>query len=110
MLDIVCRFAARDSLTPMRRTEVAILIACLVGIPAGVGAFTFVYAKGFSCLCIARACVNCHIMTPQYDAWQKSGHRHAAICVACHLRDAGIASHSPKEVDDGNRVQDPPHG
>jgi hypothetical protein len=33
---------ARDSLTPMRRAGVAILIACLLGIPAGVGAFTFV--------------------------------------------------------------------
>ena len=40
----------RDSLTTMRRTGVAILIACLLGIPAGVGAFTFVYAKGFSYL------------------------------------------------------------
>ena len=30
-------------------------------------------------------------MTPQYEAWQKSGHRHTAICVACHLPDAGIA-------------------
>ena len=83
---------ARDSLTAMRRTGVAIFIACLLGIPAGVGAFTFVYAKGFSYLSTdPRACVNCHIMTPQYDAWQKSGHRHTAICVACHLPDAGIA-------------------
>jgi uncharacterized membrane protein YbhN (UPF0104 family) len=32
----------------MRRTGVALLIACLLGIPAGVGAFAFVYAKGFS--------------------------------------------------------------
>jgi cytochrome c nitrite reductase small subunit len=28
---------------------------------------------------------------PQYDAWQKSEHRHTAICVACHLPDAAIA-------------------
>jgi hypothetical protein len=24
-----------------------------------------------------RACVNCHVMNPQYDAWLKSGRRHA---------------------------------
>ena len=48
----------RDSLTTMRRTGVAILIACLLGIPVGVGAFTFVYAKGFSYLSTEpRACV-----------------------------------------------------
>jgi hypothetical protein len=60
----------------MRRTGVAILIACLLGIPAGVGVFTFVYARVFSYLSTEpRACVT-----------------------------------SPKEVGDGNRVQDPPHG
>lgn len=34
----------------MRRTGVAILVACLLGISAGVGVFTFVYAKGYSYL------------------------------------------------------------
>jgi len=84
--------AVGDNLTRMDRTRLAVLVACLVGIPAGIGAFTFVYAKGFSYLSTdPRACVNCHIMNAQYDAWQKSGHRHTATCVACHLPDAGIA-------------------
>jgi hypothetical protein len=43
----------------MRQTGVAILIACLLGIPAGAGAFTFVYAEGFSYLCTdPRACAH----------------------------------------------------
>jgi cytochrome c nitrite reductase small subunit len=76
----------------MRGAPLAIVLACLLAIPAGIGAFTFVYAKGFSYLSTdPRACVNCHIMNPQYDAWLKSGHRHAATCVGCHLPDAGIA-------------------
>jgi cytochrome c nitrite reductase small subunit len=76
----------------MRGAPLAIVLACVIGIPAGIGAFTFVYAKGFSYLSTEpRACVNCHIMNPQYDAWLKSGHRHAATCVGCHLPDAGIA-------------------
>jgi cytochrome c nitrite reductase small subunit len=63
-----------------------LLLAILVGVPVGVGAFTFVYAKGFSYLSTdPRACVNCHVMNEQYDAWLKSGHRHAATCVECHL-------------------------
>jgi len=69
-----------------------LLLAILAGIPAGVGAFTFVYAKGFSYLSTdPRACVNCHVMNEQYDAWLRSGHRHTATCVECHLPHAGIA-------------------
>jgi cytochrome c nitrite reductase small subunit len=69
-----------------------LLLAILVGIPAGVGAFTFVYARGFSYLSTdPRACVNCHVMNEQYDAWLKSGHRHTATCVECHLPHEGLA-------------------
>ncbi len=69
-----------------------LLLAAIVGIPAGVGAFTFGYAKGFSYLSSdPRACVNCHVMNEQYDGWLKSGHRHTATCVECHLPHAGLA-------------------
>ncbi len=69
-----------------------LLLAVLVAVPAGVGAFTFVYAKGFSYLSSdPRACVNCHIMNEQYEAWLKSGHRHTATCVECHLPHEGLA-------------------
>ncbi len=76
----------------MKRANLVILFACLIGIPVGIGAFTFVYAHGFSYLSTEpRACVNCHIMNDQYNGWLKSGHRHAATCVECHLPHAGIA-------------------
>ena len=76
----------------MGRRALIALFACLLGIPVGVGAFTFVYAKGFSYLSTdPRACVNCHIMNTQYDAWLKSGHRHVAGCVDCHLPHGGLA-------------------
>jgi len=76
----------------VKRTNVVVLFACLLGIPAGIGAFTFVYAHGFSYLSPdPRACVNCHIMNDQYNGWLKSGHRHTATCVECHLPHAGIA-------------------
>ncbi len=68
-----------------------LVLACLLGLPVGIGAFTFVYAKGFSYLSSdPRACVNCHIMNDQFSAWTKSGHRHTAGCVECHLPHAGI--------------------
>jgi cytochrome c nitrite reductase small subunit len=76
----------------MNPLRVALVLTCLLGIPAGIGAFTFVYAKGFSYLSTdPRACVNCHIMNQQYDAWLKSGHRHTAVCVECHLPERGLA-------------------
>jgi cytochrome c nitrite reductase small subunit len=79
------------------RTGVGVLLACLLGIPAGIGAFTFVYAKGFSYLSTdPRACVNCHIMNPQFDAWSKSGHRHTATCVGCHLPHSGLSKWTTK--------------
>src|SRR5215813_11935627 len=76
----------------MERSRLLVLAAYLLAIPAGIGAFTFVYAKGFSYLSTdPRACANCHIMNLQYDAWLKSGHRHVAGCIDCHLPHAGLA-------------------
>ena len=76
----------------MTRAGFVVALVCLLGIPVGVGAFTFVYAKGFSYLSTdPRACVNCHIMNEQYEAWLKSGHRHVATCVECHLPHEGLA-------------------
>lgn len=34
----------------MRPAGVALVLTCLLGVPAEIGAFTFVYAKGFSYL------------------------------------------------------------
>lgn len=62
------------------------ILACMLGILLGLGAFTFKYAEGLSYFSTdPRACVNCHIMQPQYDSWQKSSHHAAATCVDCHL-------------------------
>jgi len=81
----------------VKRANLVVLFACLLGIPAGVGAFTFVYANGFSYLSTdPRACVNCHIMNDQYSGWLKSGHRHTATCVECHLPHAGFAKWAAK--------------
>ena len=63
-----------------------ILLAALVGIALGQSAFTFRYAEGLSYLSSnPKACINCHIMQPQYDGWQKGSHHNVAMCVDCHL-------------------------
>jgi cytochrome c nitrite reductase small subunit len=64
----------------------AVVFACLVGVAAGVGGYTFRYARGLSYLSTdPAACVNCHIMQPQYDGWARASHHTAAVCVDCHL-------------------------
>lgn len=61
-------------------------LAGATGVLFGVGGYTFRYAEGLSYLSSdPRACVNCHIMKPEYDGWQKSSHHTAATCVDCHL-------------------------
>ncbi len=63
------------------------LVLCVaIGIPIGVGAFTFHYARGTSYLTSdPAACVNCHIMRDQFASWEKSSHHAVAGCVDCHL-------------------------
>ena len=59
--------------------------AVLFGVMAGVGAYTFVYAKGYSYMTNdPRACANCHIMRDHYDAWTRASHRAVAVCNDCH--------------------------
>jgi len=75
----------------------AAMLAVLLGVLAGTGAFTFRYAEGFSYFSAdPKACVNCHIMTPQYDSWQKSSHHAAATCVDCHLPHTFFAKYVAK--------------
>ena len=69
-----------------------IALAVALGVFAGVGMYTFGYAKGASYLSTdPKACVNCHIMQPQYNAWQKGSHHAVAVCVDCHLPEAFFA-------------------
>lgn len=32
-----------------------------------------------------KACINCHVMFPQYETWQHSSHRDKAVCNDCHV-------------------------
>jgi cytochrome c nitrite reductase small subunit len=68
-----------------RTSRLTLVLAVTVGLAFGLGAFTFVYARGYSYLSHdASACANCHIMQEHYDAWAKSTHRNVAACNDCH--------------------------
>jgi len=75
----------------------ALLFAVALGALAGIGSYTFTDAEGLSYFQTdPKACVNCHIMQPQYDAWQKASHHTSAVCVDCHLPESFIPKYLAK--------------
>ncbi|HMQ29598.1 MAG TPA: cytochrome c nitrite reductase small subunit [Chloroflexaceae bacterium] len=61
-------------------------LCAAVGVMAGLGGYTFWYARGASYLSDnPEACVNCHVMRPQFAAWQASSHSAVATCNSCHV-------------------------
>lgn len=72
-------------------------IGITAGIAAGVGFYTFQYAKGASYLSNdPKACANCHIMSDQFDGWAKSSHRNVATCNDCHTPEGFIPKYLTK--------------
>jgi cytochrome c nitrite reductase small subunit len=85
-----------------RRWTVRALVL-LVGTVVGLGAFTFHYAEGTSYFGTdPRSCAHCHIMEPQFDAWQKASHHTVATCADCHLPAAGFEKLWAKAVNGYN--------
>jgi len=71
--------------------------AALIGVLAGVGSYTFVYAKGYSYLTNdPAACANCHVMNEQYDGWTRGSHRAVAVCNDCHTPKGVIGKYVTK--------------
>lgn len=75
-----------------------LVLGAILGLAGGVGLFTFSYARGSSYLTDdPAACANCHIMSEQFQAWNRSSHRAVAVCNDCHTP-AGLV---PKYVTKG---------
>jgi cytochrome c nitrite reductase small subunit len=76
---------AKQPLLTQKRMLLGAFFGILAGVPAGVGLFTFVYARGGSYMTDKpTACANCHVMQDHYDAWTKSSHHSVAVCNDCH--------------------------
>ncbi|HEX2202932.1 MAG TPA: cytochrome c nitrite reductase small subunit [Longimicrobium sp.] len=79
------------------RARLALVAAALMGVAIGLGAFTFVYAKGASYLTNdPAACANCHVMNEHYDAWRKSSHHAVAVCNDCHTPHDFVGKYTTK--------------
>jgi cytochrome c nitrite reductase small subunit len=77
----------------------ALILAIAIGIAAGIGAYTFVYARGASYMTNdPNACVNCHVMREQFNGWVTSSHRSVAVCNDCHAPHTFIGKYVTKAV------------
>jgi cytochrome c nitrite reductase small subunit len=82
---------------------VPVIAAAILGMLVAVGAYTFVYAKGYSYVTNdPEACANCHIMENHYRAWTKSSHRAVATCNDCHTPPGLIPKYTVKAVNGFN--------
>jgi len=65
--------------------QAASFSALWLGAALGLGAYTFVYARGYSYFSNdPAACANCHVMRDYFDSWQRSSHHASAVCNDCH--------------------------
>lgn len=81
----------RFSLIPPRkwRTAATILVAAFIGL----GLYVVRLSNAVSYLSDdPQACVNCHVMTPQYITWTHSSHREVAHCNDCHVPQDNIVN------------------
>lgn len=72
--------------TPGRSAgRAAVVLSLLLGVLAGLGAWTAKYAEATAYLSNdPAACINCHVMREEYDAWMKGPH-HNQTCNDCHV-------------------------
>lgn len=79
-------------------------VAIASGILVGIALFTFYISKAHAYLSDKpEACVNCHIMAPQYATWSRSSHREWAHCNDCHVPQDNFFRHYWFKANDGLR-------
>mgnify|MGYP006277517665 CR=1 FL=1 len=90
------------AITPPRRWLLPVII--LAGIFVGLGAYVFYISNAPSYLSNdPKACVNCHIMAPQYATWSHSSHREVAHCNDCHVPHNNVFNKMYFKAKDGLR-------
>lgn len=71
-------------LIPPPRWRLPVIV--LAGIFVGLGFYTMRVSNATSYISDdPRACINCHVMNPQYITWTHSSHREVANCNDCHV-------------------------
>jgi len=82
---------------PVNRAWKWLLVLGPVGTLLGMSVFTFIYARGHSYFTDnSEACINCHVMEQQFNAWVKSSHGSFTSCNSCHTPPGNLAKYMTK--------------
>lgn len=87
------------ALSPPKQWRIPVVIA--VGMLIGLGSLTMYVGNATSYLSDnPRACMNCHVMAPQYATWERSSHARVAVCNDCHVpQDNPVSKYLFKAMD-----------
>lgn len=72
----------------MNKTNQAWTLLALISLCCFLATSSFLFVQSNAVSYVSddpKACINCHIMQPQYISWQKSSHARVASCNDCHL-------------------------
>jgi cytochrome c nitrite reductase small subunit len=79
------------------------LVLAMLGVLTGLSIFTFVYARGASYfLDDPKACLNCHIMREEFDAWNRGSHHAVTTCNSCHAPHGLLGKYATKAINGWN--------
>ncbi|UXP34177.1 cytochrome c nitrite reductase small subunit [Reichenbachiella agarivorans] len=71
-------------ITPPDQWIVPVTLVC--GLMAGLGFYVLRVSNAVSYLSDdPKACINCHVMTPEYITWDHSSHQSVTVCNDCHV-------------------------
>lgn len=74
----------RKYIIPPPKWQLPVIL--LTGTIIGLGISLFQISRASSYLSDdPKACINCHIMTPEYTTWQHSSHKSVTVCNDCHV-------------------------
>ena len=89
-----------DSVSRPARLALAAVMGVIVGLALYVGRISEAASYMSD---DPRACINCHIMFPQYATWQHSSHREVANCNDCHVPHSNVLAKYYFKAKDGMR-------
>ncbi len=81
-----------------------LVVSITVSVITGIVIYLFYVSRAASYLSDKpEACINCHIMAPQYATWSHSSHREAAHCNDCHVPHNNVVNKYYFKAKDGMR-------
>jgi len=91
-----------DKIKPPPKWKIPVLFS--LGIITGLFFFILHAARATSYLSDKpEACVNCHVMTPQFATWERSNHGRFTVCNDCHVPQDNIIKKYYFKATDGLR-------